>query len=187
MEYIRLTGYQTFVSFTKVLVDLNRWFTCVPPRHVRPLHPLRLLIQNECCNTLAHGGNLVYGPNTAEDSPEITKVAVWNPKLTRMHSSRMRTGRSLTVCCSLLPGGVCLVRGGVYLIRGGGGSPPGAVWSRGVWVCSRGGVSQHALRQTPPRRQNSWHTLVKILPWPNFVAAGKNVRLAGYRLCECIW
>ena len=34
--------------------------------------------------------------------------------LTRMHSSRMRTGRSLTVCCSLLPGagGVCLVPGG---------------------------------------------------------------------------
>ena len=27
--------------------------------------------------------------------------------MTRMHSSRMRTGRSLTVCRSLLPGGVC--------------------------------------------------------------------------------
>ena len=24
----------------------------------------------------------------------------------------------------------------------------------------------------PPRGQNSWHTLLKILPWPNFVAAG---------------
>ena len=45
-----------------------------------------------------------------------------------MHSSRMRTGRSLTVCCSLLPGGrgsacsrggVCLVWGGVCLVRGG--------------------------------------------------------------------
>ena len=31
-----------------------------------------------------------------------------------MHSSRMRTGRSLTVCCSLLPGGV---------LPAGGGSP----------------------------------------------------------------
>ena len=40
---------------------------------------------------------------------------------TRMHSSRMRTGRSLTVCWRLLHGG---------------GSAPG-------------GVSQHALRQTP--------------------------------------
>ena len=45
-----------------------------------------------------------------------------------MHSSRMRTGRSLTVCCSLLHaggGGVSLVQGGVCLV--GGGSP----WSRG--------------------------------------------------------
>ena len=25
---------------------------------------------------------------------------------------------------------------------------------------------------SPPCGQNSWHTLVKILPWPNFVAAG---------------
>ena len=32
-----------------------------------------------------------------------------------MHSSRMRTGRSLTVCCSLLPGG----RGGSAWSRGG--------------------------------------------------------------------
>ena len=39
---------------------------------------------------------------------------------TRMHSSRMRTGRSLTVCCSLLPGGSPW--------SGGGVSP----WSRGV-------------------------------------------------------
>ena len=49
---------------------------------------------------------------------------------TRMHSSRMRTGRSLTVCGSLLPRGVCcLLRGGV--------STPGGVCSRGG-VCSGG-------------------------------------------------
>ena len=61
-------------------------------------------------------------------------------KLTRLHSSRMHTARSLTVS----PG-------------------PG----RGE------GVSQHALRQTPSARrpplpcgQNSWHTLLKILPCP---------------------
>ena len=41
-----------------------------------------------------------------------------------MHSSRMRTGRSLTVCLSLLPGGV---------------SDPGGVSSKGG-VCSQGGV-----------------------------------------------
>ena len=78
----------------------------------------------------------------------------------RMHSSRMRTGRSLTVCWSLLPGG-CLVRvggllppGGVCLL--GGGCGPGGVSAsggvlvlgglvpgRGVWswgaVCLPGG------------------------------------------------
>ena len=48
-----------------------------------------------------------------------------------MHSSRMRTGRSLTVCWRLLPGGVCLP-GGVWLV---GCTCPGG-WSRGVW--SRG-------------------------------------------------
>ena len=53
-----------------------------------------------------------------------------------MHSSRMRTGHSLTVCWSLLPGG------GVHASRGA--MLPGG-------VCASGGVvSQHALRQTPP-------------------------------------
>ena len=51
---------------------------------------------------------------------------------TRMHSSRMRTGRSLTVCCSLLPGGVCLVRGG---LPGPGGV---STWSGGVLPAQRG-------------------------------------------------
>ena len=145
-----------------------------------------------------------------------------------MHSSRMRTGRSLTVCCSLLPGGgvvclvqgvclvwgggvpgpggvgvVCLVLGGlVCLVLGGGVSGPGGgvpgpggrwcAWSGGVclvWgvclvqgVClvwgvsapaGDGRVSQHALRQTPLPPVDR-QTLVKIIPWPNFVAAGKN-------------
>ena len=46
------------------------------------------------------------------------------PKIlrTRMHSSRMGTGRSLTVCWSLLPGGVC----------SGGCLTWGGVCSRGV-------------------------------------------------------
>ena len=64
---------------------------------------------------------------------------------TRMHSSRMHTGRSLTVYCRLLLGGVLLGPGRFSLVRGGspwsggfslvggrsawsGGSP----WSRGV-------------------------------------------------------
>ena len=116
---------------------------------------------------------------------------------TRMHSSRMRTDRSLTVCWRLLSGGVCfrggcLVWGGLLpggvCSRGEGVSGPGGGWlgvsaladvcSRGgmgrwvgwwclgwqggvcswgvsvVGVCSggwvwSGGLSQHALRQTP--------------------------------------
>ena len=69
---------------------------------------------------------------------------------TRMHSSRMRTGRSLTVCCSLLPGGeVCLVwgvsaPGGVCLVpRGclpGPGGPGGVCLVCGGVCLVRGGV-----------------------------------------------
>ena len=60
-----------------------------------------------------------------------------------MHSSRMRTGRSLTVCCSVLPGGgspwsgggcVCLVPGvGFSLVRG-------CAWSWGGFSLVLGGV-----------------------------------------------
>ena len=42
-----------------------------------------------------------------------------------MHSSRMRTGRSLTVCRSLLPGGGVSAPGGCLLPGGGGVSAPG--------------------------------------------------------------
>ena len=50
-----------------------------------------------------------------------------------MHSSRMRTGHSLTVCCSLLPGGDLPGPGGVCL-----------VWGRPAWwggLPGPGGVS----------------------------------------------
>ena len=97
-----------------------------------------------------------------------------NISRTRMHSSRMRTGRSLTVCRSLLPGrcvsvpgggvwspGRCLILVGVWsgvsVPRGGGVCPgeaclpPGGCLLLGVRVCLWGVVvSQHALRQTPP-------------------------------------
>ena len=63
-----------------------------------------------------------------------------------MHSSRMRTGRSLTVFRSLQPGGgvgVYLVMGGVpgrrgvYLVTGGVPGCGGCTWSQGgTW--SRG-------------------------------------------------
>ena len=99
----------------------------------------------------------------------------------------MRTGRSLTVCWSLLPGG--------GLLQGPrGDSGPGGLWSRGVsplgglvlggvssqGVCSWGGglvpgvwswggyVPACTDADPPVDRQ----TPVKILPWLNFVAAG---------------
>ena len=65
--------------------------------------------------------------------------------------------------CSQGEGGVC--SWGVSA-SGGGGLLLGG-------VCL-GDVSQHALRQTPPLLTES-QTPVKTLPWPNFVAPGKNI------------
>ena len=64
-----------------------------------------------------------------------------------MHSSRMRTGRSLIVCRCVLLGGGCVCSGGVSAL---GGVCSGGVSALGGGVCSGGVVSQHALRQTPP-------------------------------------
>ena len=86
---------------------------------------------------------------------------------TRLHSSRMRTARALTVSPSMLctvgvpcsrgvpgPGG-CLVQGVAWSMEGclvWGVPGLGGFWSGGVWfrgVPGLGVVSQHALRQTP--------------------------------------
>ena len=68
-----------------------------------------------------------------------------------MHSSRMRTGRSLTVCWRLLPGGVSAWSGGVSGPWGVGLWSRGVCLVRGVCVPGPGGLaSQHALRQTSP-------------------------------------
>ena len=110
---------------------------------------------------------------------------------TRMHSSRIRTGRALTV----LGGGAgwCIpeeffLGGGKKLkkkrkknletpLRKFGGSPPN--WRPPpenledppkIWRIPPG--PDHHLLPPPVDR----HTLVKILPWPNFVAAGKYIR-----------
>ena len=82
--------------------------------------------------------------------------------LTRMHSSRMRTVRSSS---HVYPN-----------VRWAGGSARGVCTRGWQGVCPGGCVSQHALRQTPHCGQNSWHTLVKILPCRNFAADGKNER-----------
>ena len=86
----------------------------------------------------------------------ISNISISRPKYTdvyesiihtRMHSSRMRTGRSLTVCREgcMVPGVcVCLVEGGCMVLGGV------CTWSGGVVPGPGGVVSQHALRQTPP-------------------------------------
>ena len=69
-----------------------------------------------------------------------------------MHSSRMRTGHSLTICWSLLPRGGVSGPGGVWSQEGSGsegvcsqGGGPGDVWSGGLlpggwWCVVQGGV-----------------------------------------------
>ena len=99
-------------------------------------------------------------------------------------------------------GGGVSARGGCSAWRGPGGAWSGGgcllpgVWYRGCLirggclvrgVCSQGGVCIPACTEAdtlpPPCGQNSWHTLVKILPWPNFVAAGKYY----LRVVAAIW
>ena len=77
---------------------------------------------------------------------------------TRMHSSRMRTGRSLTVCQSVLPGG-------------GGVCSQGGVCSHG-----RGGIPACTEADTPPpvQKYNLGH---------NFVAAGNNLTQNPMGIC----
>ena len=58
-------------------------------------------------------------------------------------------------------------------------SGPGGVWSGGCLlrgVSGPGGIPACTEADTPPSPVDR-HTLVKTLPWPNFVAAGnKNVK-----------
>ena len=103
-----------------------------------------------------------------------------------MHSSRMRTGRSLTVCQSLLPGGACS-QGGAWsqgcawsrgcLLPGGpalGGlllgepGPRGVPGPRGCLVPGRGGIPA-CTEADPPREQND-----RQVQKYSEVAAGKN-------------
>ena len=51
--------------------------------------------------------------------------------VTRLHSSRMRTARVLTVSLSMLCGRGCTWSRGVYLVPGGVPGPGGCTWSRG--------------------------------------------------------
>ena len=62
----------------------------------------------------------------------------------------MRTGRSLTVCCSLLPGGVCS-RGGCPVQGGAWSAPGGRGWQCLVWGCLLWGVGSATGGLSAPR------------------------------------
>ena len=101
-----------------------------------------------------------------------------------MHSSRMRTGRSLSLfreggVCTWSVGGVYLVPGGctwsrgVYLVRGGVPGPGGCAWSGGVYLVPGGGGSA---RYTPPGPDQ-----VHPPPVNRITDACKNITLAQLR------
>ena len=103
---------------------------------------------------------------------KINMNTLWKlSAITRMHSSRMRTGRSLTVsrgvsvfgpgvgvsvfgpggrgCLLLVLGGLLLVTGGLNLVLG---------VRVGVCLLSvPGGIYHHAMGHTPPCGQNDTH------------------------------
>ena len=112
---------------------------------------------------------------------------------TRLHSSRMCTTRTLTVSWGVwgvyLPGlgGTCLVwgvpawSGGVYLPSPGGVYLPGLggyLPSQGGYLPGPGGVYWSG---TPPCGQNSWHTLLKILPCPKLRLRSVKMGNRGWR------
>ena len=95
---------------------------------------------------------------------------------TRMHSSRMRTARTLTIGGGVyLPRGVCLPRRctctggvpaqGVYLPGGSGVPAQGGVPVQGG-TCPGRVYLPGGYLPASPHGQNSWHTLLKILPCP---------------------
>ena len=91
-----------------------------------------------------------WASNIFHYSPRVASYILAKIKRTRMHSSRMRTGRSWTVCQSPLPGGVLHLRGVLHL---GGFLHPGGSSIRGVppsrWV-GRG-----LLARAPPSREQN--------------------------------
>ena len=110
-----------------------------------------------CCGAggLLWGGVCSQGGLLSQHALRQTPPVDRQTLVTRLHSSRMHTSRSLTVCWSLLP------RGEVSAPRGV--SAPWGV-SRGG-VCSQGGVCLlwGVCSPLPPVNRM---TGVKILPWP---------------------
>ena len=132
----------------------------------------------------------IYDQDCQQLSPNMTyQIKEWallyqtllKCQWTRMHSSRMHTGRSLTVCCSLLPaggesawsgGGVCLIQGGLPCWGGlvwgglpgprGLPGPGGSAWSGGSAQGGFGGSAPRGVVVYPSMHwgRHSWHMLM---------------------------
>ena len=107
----------------------------------------------------------------------------------------MHTARLLPVCPSMHCSGVYLVLGGylpegvlgpggMYLVLGGvparGGTCQGSVPARGVYL--PGG---YLPRYFHPCGQNSWHTLLKILPCPKLRLRAVTKQNALHKFVDC--
>ena len=98
--------------------------------------------------------NILTFPNVISDISDNSRVKS-NRKFhkTGMHSSRMRTGRSWTVCWSQHPGGggSARSRGVVCLVPGGWVCqvPKGSARSQGGWVCQVPGGSARSWGDLP--------------------------------------
>ena len=90
----------------------------------------------------------IFSTSTYHHSPLFEMHALLGITQTRMHSSTMRTGRSLIVCCSLLPGGggVCLVPGGGFLPAQGGVCPETPPVNRITHTCKNITLATTSLR-----------------------------------------
>ena len=138
----------------------NQEFLILPPDDVAKLlssddlnvpneetifHAFVMWAKHDTTNRRKHLAKLLAHIKLPLMAPQVTKHE-------RLHSSRMRTARSLTVSPSMLsPGGggvpACLVWGECLSGPGGGGCLSGPR-----------GVSQHALRQSPsPQLHNHRH------------------------------
>ena len=117
------------------------------------------------------GGVSTYPPGTRHPSREqnswhtLVKILPC-PKLLlqvviRLHSSRMRTAHLLPISPSMHCASGAAWSRRVFLVQGEGCLVPGGGYPSMQWG-----------RPPPPRGQNSWHTLLKILPCPNCVAGG---------------
>ena len=104
------------------------------------------------------------GPTSLQPVTIIAKYSFQ----TRMHSSGMPLSPSMHCAGGGVPPPEGVPAWGVYLPRGL--YLPGGYLPRGN--CPGGCTCPGYLPRYSPRGQNSWHTLLKILPCPNFIADG---------------